>query len=156
MYFISAFARDRFMTEKAPTTIDIGRSVGFLLAKAYQRGCAVFKEEFDRYDVTPQQFGLLGFLWQEDGITQAELSARSQIDRTTVGGLVDRLEKEGLLTRESHPEDRRAHLICLTERGRSVQGEMSALAFAVQERWLSKLSAEEIETLRELLNKIRS
>ncbi len=69
--------------------IEIEKSVGFLLAKAYQRACAIFKEQFDAYDLTPQQFGLLGFLWQRDGQSQAELSHRSQIDRTTMGGLVD-------------------------------------------------------------------
>ena len=86
--------------------IDIEKSVGFLLAKAYQRACALFKERFDSYDLTPQQFGLLGFLWQQDGLSQAELSLRSQIDRTTMGGLVDRLEKEGFVKRMQHPEDR--------------------------------------------------
>src|SRR5512138_2210829 len=93
--------------------IDMEKNIGFLLAKAYQRAHAIFKEEFDEYDLTPQQFGLLGFLWQEDGLSQAELSARSQIDRTTIGGLIDRLEKEGLVKRYSHPNDRRAYQVCL-------------------------------------------
>src|SRR5690348_12751215 len=110
--------------------IDIAKSVGFLLAKAYQRACLLFKEEFEGYDLTPQQFGLLGFLWQQDGLTQAELSARSQIDRTTMGGLVDRLEKEGLLERRSHPEDRRAHRICLTDKGKALQPTLTPLALA--------------------------
>ncbi|UFS69698.1 MarR family transcriptional regulator [Geomonas sp. RF6] len=144
------------MNTKRTEILDIERSVGFLLAKAYQRGCAVFKEEFDRHEVTPQQFAVLAFLWQEDRLTQAELSARSQIDRTTVGGLVDRLEKEGLLSRQSHPEDRRAHLICLTERGRSLEEELCAQAAIVQERWLKKLPPDEVETLKYLLEKIRS
>ena len=74
--------------------VEIEKSVGFLLAKAYQRACAIFKEEFENYDLTPQQFGLLAFLWMEDGLSQTELSVKSQIDRTTIGGLIDRLEKE--------------------------------------------------------------
>src|ERR1039457_96642 len=82
---------------KDTSMIDIEKSVGFLLAKAYQRACALFKEEFDHYDLTPQQFGLLAFLWIENGLSQTELSARSQIDRTTVGGIIDRLEKEMLV-----------------------------------------------------------
>ena len=98
--------------------IDIEKSVGFLLAKAYQRPVPYFKEEFDRYDLTPQQFGLLAFLWQEDGLSQTELSARSQIDRTTMGGIIDRLEKEGLIERRNHPEDRRAYQVFLTATGK--------------------------------------
>src|SRR6185369_14892101 len=135
--------------------IVVEKSVGFLLAKAYQRACLIFKEEFEGYDPTPQQFGLLGFLWQEDGITQAELSSKSQIDRTTMGGLIDRLEKEGLLVRRSHPEDRRAYRICLTEKGKSLQPELIPLAIASQQRFTAKLDQQEVETLKSLLEKIR-
>src|SRR5512136_633981 len=108
--------------------IEIEKSVGFLLAKAYQRACALFKEEFDRYDLTPQQFGLLAFLWIEDGLSQSELSSRSQIDRTTMGGIVDRLEKEGLVERVIHPDDRRAFQVFLTKQGKALEDEYCALA----------------------------
>lgn len=135
--------------------IDIEKSVGFLLAKAYQRACALFKEEFDRYDLTPQQFGLLAFLWIEDGLSQAELSARSQIDRTTMGGIVDRLEKEGLIERRNHPEDRRAYQVFLTPRGKSLEGELSAVAGHVVEKVTSPLTGDEHQTLIRLLTKLR-
>lgn len=135
--------------------IEIEKSVGFLLAKAYQRACAIFKEEFEHYDLTPQQFGLLAFLWQEDGLSQAELSAKSQIDRTTIGGLIDRLEKEGLVRRLPHPEDRRAYRICLSDNGKSLENELSILADRVKDRIVSPLSKQELATLLQLLEKIR-
>jgi DNA-binding MarR family transcriptional regulator len=114
--------------------IDIEKSVGFLLAKAYQRACALFKEEFDRYDLTPQQFGLLAFLWIKDGLSQTELSVRSQIDRTTMGGIIDRLEKEGLEERRPHPDDRRAYLVFLTAKGKSLEEELCTVASQVQNK----------------------
>jgi MarR family transcriptional regulator, lower aerobic nicotinate degradation pathway regulator len=144
------------MTTRETARIDIDKSIGFLLAKAYQRACMLFKEGFDGYDVTPQQFGLLGFLWQQDGITQAELSAKSHIDRTTMGGLIDRLEKEGLVERRNHPEDRRAYLIFLTEKGKSLEPELAPLAIKTQEKLIAKLDPQEVETLKSLLKKIRS
>lgn len=135
--------------------IEIEKSVGFLLAKAYQRACALFKEEFDHYDLTPQQFGLLAFLWVEDGLSQAELSARSQIDRTTMGGIIDRLEKEGLVERRNHPEDRRAYQVLLSARGKSLEDELCAVASRVQSKVNAPLTAEEQTTLIRLLEKIR-
>jgi len=135
--------------------IEIEKSVGFLLAKAYQRACALFKEEFDRYDITPQQFGLLAFLWNEDGLSQSELSGRSQIDRTTMGGIIDRLEKEGLVERRHHPEDRRAYQVFLTPRGKSREEELSALAGQVIRKVTAHLTGEEHQTLIRLLEKIR-
>jgi MarR family transcriptional regulator, lower aerobic nicotinate degradation pathway regulator len=135
--------------------IDIEKSVGFLLAKAYQRACAIFKEEFDSYDLTPQQFGLLGFLWIEDGLSQAELSAKSQIDRTTMGGIIDRLEKEGLVKRHPHPDDRRAYQVFLTDKGKAMEDELCALAINAQKKLNAPLTAEELATLIRLLEKLR-
>ena len=135
--------------------IDIEKSVGFLLAKAYQRACALFKEEFDGYDLTPQQFGLLAFLWHEDGLSQTELAARSQIDRTTMGGIIDRLEKEGLVERRHHPDDRRAYQVFLTASGKAIEDELCPLAARAQAKVNAPLTAEEQATLVRLLEKIR-
>lgn len=136
--------------------IDMEKNIGFLLAKAYQRACAMFKEEFEGYDLTPQQFGLLGFLWQEDALSQAELSARSQIDRTTIGGLIGRLEKEGLVRRQAAPHDRRAYQVCLTDMGKALEEQLSPLALKTLARFTAPLTDREVETLRQLLNKLRS
>ncbi len=140
----------------ARTPIEIEKTLGFLLSKAYQRASLIFKEHFDDYDLTPQQFGLLGFLWREDGLSQSVLSARSQIDRTTMGGLIDRLEKEGLVARQADPDDRRAYRICLTEKGKALQPELTPLALKAQRKLAAKLTPEEQETLMSLLEKIRS
>lgn len=135
--------------------IDIEKSVGFLLAKAYQRACALFKEEFDSHELTPQQFGLLAFLWLEDGLSQTELSVRSQIDRTTMGGIIDRLEKEGLVERANHPDDRRAFQVFLTARGKSLEDELCAVANRVLVKVNEPLTDKEQKTLVRLLEKIR-
>lgn len=134
---------------------DIEKSVGFLLAKAYQRGFGIFREQLLPYNITPPQFSLLAFLWQEDGLSQAELSERSQIDRTTMGGLVDRLEEEGLVRRDPHPDDRRAYRVCLTARGKSIEAELCGLADTATVTMTEKLSGREVETLRGLLAKLR-
>lgn len=134
---------------------EVSRSVGFLLAKAYQRACALYKEQFEGHELTPQQFGLMRFLWEEDGITQVELSNRSQIDRTTIGGLVDRLENSGLLQRLPHPEDRRAYRIALTEKGRSLEAELKPLEEELHRKIFEPLNHTEIETLITILQKLR-
>ncbi len=135
---------------------DIENSIGFLLAKVHQLGFALFKEQLDRYSLTPPQFSVLAFLWQEDGLSQADLSTKTHIDRTTIGGLIDRLEKDGLVTRLPHPVDRRAYRICLTGRGQSLEKELCELACSVQERFIARISHEERATLLQLLQKLRS
>lgn len=134
---------------------DIENSIGFLIAKAYQRSWATVREELEPYDLTPPQFGLLAFLWQEDGLTQSELSEKGQIDRTTIGGLVDRLEKTGLVERRQHPQDRRAYKIHLTDRGRAVEAPLSACAERSLARFTTGLTEQEVNELRRMLNILR-
>jgi len=134
---------------------DINKSIGFLLFKAYQRAWAIMREEIEPYDLTPPQFGLLAFLWQEDGLTQAELSEKGQIDRTTLGGLVDRLEKIALVERRRHPQDRRAYKIHLTERGKELEGPLSDCAARSLTRLCQGLNEQEICELRRMLNILR-
>lgn len=134
---------------------DINNSIGFLLSKAYQRAWAIMREEIEAYDLTPPQFGLLAFLWLQDGLTQVELSDKGQIDRTTVGGLVDRLEKIGLVVRRQHPQDRRAYKIFLTERGKELEGPLSGCAGRSLSKITKGLNEQEVSELRRMLNILR-
>lgn len=134
---------------------DIESSIGFMLSKAYQRAWATLREEIEPYDLTPPQFALLAFLWQQDGLTQVELSEKGQIDRSTVGGLIDRLERSGLLERRQHPQDRRAYKICLTEHGKEMENTLSACAERSLKRFTTGLTEDEIRELRRMLEILR-
>lgn len=134
---------------------NIDKSIGFLLSKAYQRVWAIMREEIESYDLTPPQFGLLAFLWQQDGLTQVELSEKGQIDRTTIGGLIDRLEKLGLVERRPHPHDRRAYKIHLTDRGKDLEVPLSACADRSLTKFTRGLSEQEVGELRRMLEILR-
>lgn len=130
---------------------DIENSIGFLISKAYQRAWAILREQIDPYDLTPPQFALLAFLWKQDGLTQAELSEKGQIDRTTIGGLIDRLEKSGLVERCQHPQDRRAYKIHLTDNGRQLEEPLSNCAQRALQQFTAGLSETEVTELRRML-----
>jgi MarR family transcriptional regulator, lower aerobic nicotinate degradation pathway regulator len=134
---------------------DIEKSIGFLLAKSHQRGFALFKGYLDPFALTPQQFCLLAFLWKKDSLSQAELSEKTFIDRTTIGGLIGRLEKDGWVERRPNPGDRRANLISLTEKGKGAEEELTGIAAGVLDRFTLRLTTEEKETLARLLEKLR-
>lgn len=134
---------------------DIENSIGFLLSKGYQRAWAIMREEIEPYDLTPPQFAILSFLWQQDGLTQVELSEKAQIDRSTVGGLIDRLERSCLLERRQHPQDRRAYKIYLTEQGKNMENPLSACAERALARFTSGLNSHECKELRRMLEILR-
>ena len=134
---------------------NIEDNVGFLLAKAYRKGYAIFRDRLQGYGITPPQFSLLAFLWKQDGLSQAEISEKSHIDRATMVGLIDRLEKEGLVRRLKDISDRRTWRIRLTEKGRSLEGELCSIADEVTGIFTINLSEREIRNLKNILLKIR-
>jgi DNA-binding MarR family transcriptional regulator len=134
---------------------DIEHSIGFLLSKGYQRAWAIMREEIEPHDLTPPQFALLSFLWQQDGLTQVELSEKAQIDRSTVGGLIDRLERNGLLERRQHPQDRRAYKIYLTEPGKNMESILTACAERASARFTAGLNNHECTELKRMLEILR-
>ncbi|MBN2646051.1 MAG: winged helix-turn-helix transcriptional regulator [Desulfuromonadaceae bacterium] len=134
---------------------DIESSVGFLLAKAHQRLYARFRDRLAPHAITPQQFALLAFLWKQDGLSQTELCEKTDIDRTTLSGLIDRLDKQGRVTRVPHPTDRRACLVTLTPAGRDLEAQVVPLARNLRQQIHTELGENDYNQLCQLLNRLR-
>lgn len=76
---------------------------------------------FARWDLGPSQFNVLNLLAdQPAGLSQIELGRLLLMHRSNVTGLVDRLEKRGLLQRREAQGDRRAYRVQLTAAGRKL------------------------------------
>lgn len=93
-------------------------------------------------------------LWEEEGLTQSELATRCQTANYTTTRVIDALEKLALVERRKHPTSRRAYQIFLTEQGRVLEAEATALAKACNHEFLSALSEPEREQMISLLGKI--
>lgn len=76
---------------------------------------------FSRWDLGPSQFNLLHLLFHNpDGCTQSELGRELIMHRSNVTGLIDRLEKRGLVRRADNVVDRRAWRVTLTAAGQKL------------------------------------
>jgi DNA-binding MarR family transcriptional regulator len=76
------------------------------------------------------------------------------LDSATLTGILDRLEKAGLVERKTHPEDRRALSVCLTIQGRQLTENLIALAETANQDFLEPLTSEEQVILRLLMRKL--
>jgi len=73
---------------------------------------------FERWDLSPSQFNVLNLLhFNPDGLSQTDLSRQLIMHRSNLTGLVDRLEKRGLVARREVAADRRAYSVVLTPAG---------------------------------------
>jgi DNA-binding MarR family transcriptional regulator len=99
----------------------------------------------------PRHLVALTMLRDADSITQQGLSEMLQLDGTNVVGLLNELEAEDLATRRRSPEDRRRHIVELTEAGREKLAQAEFVLAAVEDYVLEGLSTEQRGVLFELL-----
>ena len=88
--------------------------------------------------------------------TPARVADALGVSRTTVTGLLDRLEAEGLLTRAIDPDDRRCFVLSLTTAGRDLVNQIYGNRRALIEEALSSLTEEELQALRKGLSALAS
>lgn len=96
---------------------DIRSEIGPLLRRCDRRAADLYESAVDPDAPTRQQCGVLLVVHQMDDPTQAEISQRTGIDRSTVRGIVRRLAKRGLLEMKPAPNDHRAVAHSLTDEG---------------------------------------
>ncbi|HEU5125375.1 MAG TPA: MarR family transcriptional regulator [Verrucomicrobiae bacterium] len=107
---------------------------------------------FARWELSPSQFNVLNLLSdQTAGLSQIELGRLLITHRSNVTGLIDRLEKRGLVARKEAAGDRRAYRIVLTNAGRKllnqVLPEFHALANSI---WSNTSAARATQLSSEL------
>lgn len=91
------------------------------------------------FGATLPQFDLLAQLDREpEGLRLGEISKRTMVTNGNITGLVERLEADGLVSRQTPGDDRRVTVARLTDAGRRVFAEMAA----VHETWVQELMAD--------------
>lgn len=128
---------------------------GHLIRRLNQISVAVFADRMTREGValTPVQYAALVAIAEAPGLDQATLAGAIAHDRATLGGVVDRLEAKGLLSRTVSPRDRRARELRLTPLGERLLDRVRPAVHRLQRDILQGLTDEERETFIALLAK---
>lgn len=107
---------------------------------------------FDRWDLSPSQFNVLNVLYgSPDGRSQSDLSRLLIMHRSNATGLIDRLEKRGLVRREPNPVDRRAYRVVLTPNGTELLNRIYPHYFSAAEQVWARLPDPDVTRLIEQL-----
>jgi DNA-binding MarR family transcriptional regulator len=99
----------------------------------------------------PRHLVALTVLRARGGCPQQALAAMLEMDGTNVVGLLNELEAEKLIERRRSPEDRRRHVVVLTDAGAKQLAEVEVALAAVEEEVLGALDESQRETLYNLL-----
>jgi DNA-binding MarR family transcriptional regulator len=110
---------------------------------------------FGRWDLSPIQFNVLNLLrLNPAGLSQTELSRELIMHRSNVTGLVDRLEKRGLVARKDAAGDRRAYSVGLTAAGATLLREILPLYYRGASATWSHVSARRASELTGYLRQV--
>jgi DNA-binding MarR family transcriptional regulator len=120
----------------------------------YTESRRITKELARRADLTGPQLTVLKMLEGVGDLSLSELSERVRAQNSTVTGIIDRMEREGLVVRERSTEDRRVVHIRLTDSGARIAREIAVEPMEIFRSALENLSAGEMRDLLKILTKI--
>ena len=135
--------------------MSVEECIFYQLAKTNQAGNRVWKKAMSGFNVTASQGIVLNFLHDEDRVTSKELGERILLDSATLTGILDRLEKAGLIERLQHPTDRRSIIVGLTAEGRKVSHETYKEIERANRIFLQILDEAEQKEFRAMLKRVR-
>ncbi|WP_149202453.1 MarR family winged helix-turn-helix transcriptional regulator [Actinotalea subterranea] len=133
--------------------LDLAHHTGFLLRRAQQAHLVAWAQQVGAR-LTNVQFGVLNVLHRLGEASQRELCDALDLDRSTVAGLVGRLEARGLVARARADADRRRNVVRLTRAGREVLRDVAPSASRVDAVLTSALTREERDVLQRLLTTV--
>ena len=112
------------------------------------------RSDFVDVDITHENYISLHFIYENPGITQAELAELNTKDRNVIVKTVDRLEKNGWVKRVRSMDDRRAFTLFATDSGEEIIHRYWDKMVQRQKEALSVLTEEEQRILDTLLEKV--
>jgi len=116
---------------------------GHLIRRLQQIAFALFLDQAKAFDFTPVQYAALSAVHNNPGIDQTALCNAIALDRSTIGDVVGRLEKKGMITRRSGFADRRTKSLHITAAGRRLLADIDPAVAATQRLILAPLKANE-------------
>jgi DNA-binding MarR family transcriptional regulator len=110
--------------------------------------------ELGEWRMTAAQYGVLLHLMKGEPLSLTDLSGLIFRSNSTLTSLIDRMERDGLVARVAHVNDRRVTTVALTQKGRELLLEIRGHHRPFLADMMSCLSPEELSQLGALLNKI--
>jgi DNA-binding MarR family transcriptional regulator len=117
--------------------------IGFLLRLLEAKYEGLYQSVTRQTDITPRQFGVLMALLQQGPMTPSALAERIRCDRNTLSEMLKRMTARRLISKKSHPGDRRSIQVQITAKGTSALMAVIPAAARLQDLMLAPLSQDD-------------
>lgn len=138
-------------------TLDLKESIGLLLktsAKTWEKAADI--ELHERFGLTGAKWKIIVALSIKEGITQKHMADMVFVEAPTLVPIIDRMEKEEYITRQTDPKDRRNNLIFMTQKSRDMVDPMIDCILEIRNMGLNKISKKDMEITKKVLSQIVS
>jgi MarR family transcriptional regulator, lower aerobic nicotinate degradation pathway regulator len=142
------------MSRGAPDLPYVYGAPGHLMRRSHQIAVALFFEELRQFKITPPQYASLVAIMDQPGVGQRRLADLVAIDRSTIGMLLQRLEKKGLIRRVTSETDQRVNQLFITDAGRDLLLRSHKAVERSQERILAPLKPNERLAFLRMLSRL--
>lgn len=134
---------------------DLSRNFGFLLNDVARLLRTAYDRRIRKLGLTRAQWWVLTHLYRSNGVSQTELAETLEIEKPTLGRLLDRLEAKGWVRREHDASDRRVWRVHLTDEVEPALRTMRTIAADLRRDALNGISAAERERFVDTLLAIK-
>ena len=142
--------------KKNNSSLPPSESVGFLIRDTMLHMQIVLRAHLQEHNLSTAQWYQLRVLWEEEGISQRELSQRVCTTEPTTQSALLRMERQGIIKRVRSKTDRRANHIFLTKKGRALEAKLIPYAMSVNDVAAKGITKKEIKEFTKVINKIRA
>lgn len=134
---------------------NLDRNFGFIMHDVARLMRTGFDRRVRKLGLTRSQWWVLTFLYRREGVTQSELAEDLDIEKPTLGRLLDRLEARGWVARRADAQDRRVKRIHLTPAVAELMATMRRIAGDLRAEALAGIDSDDAERLVDTLLQIK-
>jgi DNA-binding MarR family transcriptional regulator len=129
---------------------------GFLITKIHHLSSRIFSKKLKGYaiEISPGQGRILFALWREDGIPIRELADMTQLGKSTLTDMLERMEAEGLIERNPSNVDKRKILVRLTEKTKMLHRKYQEVSQEMTSLFYRDFTRKEIEMFEDFLSRL--
>lgn len=128
--------------------------INYLLTIAQHEVFLQFSEELSQFGVTPGQYGVLACLWSEPKLTPKEIASILHVENSTISGVLDRMQRRGLINRLLNPENHRSIYVEATEKGLALKEPLMQKIDELNDKMLHDFTKSERVELQNMLRRI--
>ena len=131
------------------------RLIGYLVYDAQRCITKSLETTLKPYDITPGQWNLINQLDQAGELSQKDLALLTHKEQATITRYLDTLERKGLIVRNKHKPDRRAHVVCTTEKAHELIRTVLPLTVDTANRLIEGIDQHDIDTFVNVLAELK-